>query len=30
MLHRARRAEARREWAARLLSVLSWAGNRDP
>ena len=30
ILHRARRAEARREWAARLLSVLSWAGNRDP
>jgi aminoglycoside phosphotransferase (APT) family kinase protein len=30
MLHRARRAEARRVWAARLLSVLAWAGNRDP
>jgi aminoglycoside phosphotransferase (APT) family kinase protein len=30
MLHRARRAEARREWAARLLGVLDWAGNRDP
>jgi aminoglycoside phosphotransferase (APT) family kinase protein len=30
ILHRARRAEARREWAARLLSVLDWAGNRDP
>ena len=30
MLRRARRAEARHEWAARLLSVLDWAGNRDP
>ena len=31
MLHRARRRPpaARREWAARLLSVLDWAGNRD-
>ena len=32
MLHRARRRPpaARREWAARVLSVLDWAGNRDP
>jgi aminoglycoside phosphotransferase (APT) family kinase protein len=32
MLHGARRRPpaARREWAARVLSVLDWAGNRDP
>ena len=32
MLHRARRRPpaARGEWAARVLSVLDWAGNRDP